>query len=171
MDEDNLKPLTESRVISTLAEVYKQLYLCPGREGQAQYDDVVKRGRDVKKKSLSHFCMDERDRLEYLDTPAGSVQCVTLHKRSDFVTFLQIMTNRCEAVDIPDTQGASLIDGVINRAKIKAHKEEFFKAEAEKGSLRPDWSTEFKRFTYRIRGIIRMRSLCFRSGLIMRSLP
>ena len=57
------------------------------------------------------------------------------------------MANRCEAVDIPDTQGASLIDGVINRAKIKAHKEEFFKAEAEKGSLRPDWSTEFKRFT------------------------
>lgn len=105
MDEDNLKPLTGSRVISTLAEVYKQLYLCPGREGQAQYDDVVKRGRDVKKKSLSHFCMDERDRLEYLDTPAGSVQCVTLHKRSDFVTFLQIMANRCEAVDIPDTQG------------------------------------------------------------------
>lgn len=36
---------------------------------------------------------------------------------------------------------------MINRAKIKAHKEEFFKAEAEKGSLRPDWSTEFKRFT------------------------
>ncbi len=80
MDEDNLKPLTGSRVISTLAEVYKQLYLCPGREGQAQYDDVVKRGRDVEKKSLSHFCMDERDRLEYLDTPAGSVLCVTLHE-------------------------------------------------------------------------------------------
>jgi hypothetical protein len=53
MDEDNLKPLTGSRVISTLAEVYKQLYLCPGREGQAQYDDVVKRGRDVEKKSLT----------------------------------------------------------------------------------------------------------------------
>lgn len=49
MDEDNLKPLTGIRVISTLAEVYKQLYLCPGREGQEQYDDVVKRGRDVEK--------------------------------------------------------------------------------------------------------------------------
>ncbi len=57
------------------------------------------------------------------------------------------MANRCEAVEIPDTQGASLIDGVINRAKIKAHKVEFFKAEAEKGNLWPGWSAEFKRFT------------------------
>ena len=135
------------QVIESLAGEFKQLYLCPGGEGQASYDDIVKRGRDVSEKSLSHFCMDEKDKLEYLDTPAGRVLCVTLNKRRDFVTFLQIMANRCEAVDIPDTQGASMIDGVINWTKIKAHKKEFLKAEADKGNLFPDWSAEFKRFT------------------------
>ncbi|MCR5789631.1 MAG: hypothetical protein K6G83_07055 [Lachnospiraceae bacterium] len=139
--------LSGRQVIEHLAEIYQQLYLCPGEEGQAQYGDIVKAGEDAEIKSLSHFTMNEKDTLACLDTPAGSVLCVTLQERKDFETFLRIMGHRCEAVEIPKTQGASLLDGVINWRKIYAREEEFFREEEEKGNPDPDWSSEFRRFT------------------------
>ena len=46
-------------------------------------------------------------------------------------------------VPIPRTQGASTLDGVINWTKIRAHKEEFLRA----NGAGADWDREFARFT------------------------
>ncbi len=134
-------------VISTLSSTYQQLYVPPGREGEKQYDEIVKCGRDAASRDLSHFHTHEKDSLVYEVTPAGSVGVVTLFEREDFVTFLRIMANRCTMAEIPDTQGAALLDGVINWDKIRAHKKKYISEEIEKGSSFPDWDSEFVRFT------------------------
>ncbi len=136
-----------SSVIEELAKIYQQLYIVPGEKAGEMYSDVVRRGREITDGSLSHFVTDERDSLEYEDTPAGKVCVVTLYNRTDFVTFLRIMANRCAPVDIPCTQGAAILDGVINWWKIRSHRDVFIAAETEKGIELPDWRAEFKRFT------------------------
>ncbi|MBQ7678978.1 MAG: hypothetical protein IJT34_03920 [Butyrivibrio sp.] len=134
-------------VIRRLAEIYQQLYVAPGADGPEKYAAIVRCGQDAVKHSLSHFQTDDGDSLDYEMTPAGEVAVITLQIRQDFETFLQIMANRCTPVEIPRTQGASTIDGVINWTKIKAHQEEFFAAELDKGNATPDWGAEFQRFT------------------------
>lgn len=142
-----MRDLTGRAVIEELAEIYKQLYLKPGEEGALEYPNVVRRGLDPDVKDLSHFISDERDRLTFEITPAGIVLVVVLYNREDFVTFLQIVGNKCRPIEIKDTQGASILDGVINWNKIHNHRFEFFKSEVLKGNTDPDWATEFKRFT------------------------
>lgn len=141
------KNLSGKEVYTALAEVYQQLYLKPAEEGREEYADIVRCGEDAEVKDLSHFTMNERDKLEYLNTPAGEVCCVTIYEREDFETFLRIMANKCKAVPIPSTQGASILDGVINWTKIYDHRDEFLRSETEKGNPEPDWDEEFKRFT------------------------
>lgn len=134
-------------VVKTLAKTYQQLYVAPGEEGEKKYADIVKCGRDAESRDLSHFRMNDADSLVYEDTPAGSIRVVTLHEREDFVTFLRIMGNRCAMADIPDTQGAVILDGVINWEKIHDHEREYINSEADKGKPSPDWGAEFRRFT------------------------
>ncbi len=134
-------------VVKRLAETYQQLYIAPGEDAGEKYAEVVKKGTKIKDGSLEHFLTDERDSLEYEDTPAGKACIITLFNRADFITFLQIMGNRCMPVPIPETQGASILDGVINWEKIRDHRDEFISAELRKGNTHPDWAGEFKRFT------------------------
>lgn len=134
-------------VLTSLAKIYQQLYIAPGNDNADKYADVVKKGHDIEDGDLSHFIMDTRDSLVYEDTPAGMVCVITLYNRADFVTFLRIMANRCTMAGIPDTQGASIIDGVANWAKIREHKEAFISGERMKGNPFPDWKAEFARFT------------------------
>ncbi len=141
------KELNGRAALVELAETYQQLYLSPGEEGEEKYGDIVRRGKNAEIKDLSHFQTDERDRLEYLETPEGEVSAITLFKREDFVTFLLIIANRCKIVPIPDTQGAAMLSGVINWRKIREHREEFIYEERKKGTKEPDWNSEFKRFT------------------------
>ena len=110
--------MNDRNVLRDLAEVYSQLYLKPGGPGEALYPEVVLRGRPVPEKDLSHFRGADGDSCVYEDTPAGPVRVVTLADRGDFETFLQIMAERCKPVPIPRTQGASILDGVINRGRI-----------------------------------------------------
>ena len=72
---------------------------------------------------------------------------MTLYNLDDFITFLRIMASRCTMADIPDTQGASLLDGISDWTKIRAHKAEYIAGELKKGNPNPDWISEFKRFT------------------------
>lgn len=134
-------------VLPCLAKIYPQLYLAPGPEGEAAYRPVVSQGRSVPGESLAHFRMDARDSCAYESTPAGEVLVVTLWQRVDFETFLHIMAQRCALKPIPATQGASILDGVINWTKIRAHEQAFYKAAAEAGEENPDWGAEFRRFT------------------------
>lgn len=112
-------------VLPTLAERYQQLYLIPGDEGAEQYKAIVRRGEAAENKSLSHFKRNDRDSLAIEETPAGSVQIVTLHERADFELFLQIMAHRCVPTPIPASEGAMLLSGVANWQKINAHLAQF----------------------------------------------
>ena len=140
-------PYQGRNAIAVLAEEYPQLYLVPGPQGAAQYRLVVGRGQQPESKDLSHFRGTERDQLRLEDTPAGPVRAVTLCDRADFELFLQIMSRRCEPVEIPPTQGAAILDGVINWNRIRSHQKEYEENARAAGNPAPDWGAEFKRFT------------------------
>ncbi|MCR4556673.1 MAG: hypothetical protein K5779_02480 [Saccharofermentans sp.] len=129
-----------------LAGIYQQLYLRPGPEGAEEYKQIVSKGMTASVKDLTHFRSHPADRCFYEDTPAGSVLVITLHYREDFELFLQIMANRCMPYDIPATQGAAILDGVVNWKKINAHRTSFMMSEKMAGNPEPDWNAEFKRF-------------------------
>ncbi len=134
-------------VIEELAKSYAQLYIVPGDDVDDIYANVVRKGQKPDTNDLSHFYTNDNDNLQILDTPAGNVLCVTLGDRRDFVTFIRIMANRCKMVDVPDTQGASAISGIINWKKIYNHKDEFLKTLKDTDDPISEWNMEFKRFT------------------------
>ena len=68
---------------------------------------------------------------------------ITLGERADFELFLQIMAHRCTCAPIPQTQGAAILDGVVNWTKIREHEAAFLAA----GGTNDGWSGEFARFT------------------------
>ena len=130
-------------ILKPLAEIYPQLYLTPGAEGAEEaYSRIVRRGEDAPAHSLAHFRGSSLDELTTESTPAGEVRAVTLGNRQDFEMFLQIMANRCVPVEIPATQGASILDGVVNWPRIHAHREAWL---AEGGDPL-GWTEEFRRF-------------------------
>ncbi len=130
-------------VLPALARVYPQLYLVPGAEAAETYRDIVLRGQDAPGHSLTHFRGHDGDSLIPEETPAGTVPVITLQERADFELFLQIMAHRCTPAAIPKTQGASILDGIVNWTKIRARKEEFLRTRG----LEADWDGEFARFT------------------------
>lgn len=131
-------------VLAELASQYQQLYLTPGNE--AQYQEIVLKGKEAEIKSLSHFKTHPEDNLSWEDTPAGKVRIVYLHEREDFELFLQIMAKKCKAVEIPSTQGAAIIDGVVDWEKIRAHRRNCVLKSLSTG-VPLDWTKEFRRFT------------------------
>ena len=130
-------------VLSALAAIYPQLNLCPGEESAEAYKRIVQYGEAAPVCDLHRFLGDERDSCAIETTPAGEVQVITLHQRPDFERFLQIMAFRCREKEIPATQGASILDGVINWTKIRSRKAAFFAS----GGSEEDWPAEFRRFT------------------------
>ena len=130
-------------ILRPLAEIYPQLYLTPGEEGAKLYQEIVRKGADAPEHSLDHFRGSSRDEITTEKTPAGDVLAVTLGDRQDFELFLQIMGNRCTPAEIPATQGASILDGVINWTKIRKHRQEYLAA----GGNPMAWGEEFRRFT------------------------
>ncbi|MBR3631016.1 MAG: hypothetical protein IKN55_11185 [Oscillospiraceae bacterium] len=141
----NQTVITGRQVIPALADIFRQLYLVPGEESQQLYKGVVLRGEEPPTNSLAHFITSDRDRCSFEQTPAGEVRVIVLDERQDFETFLRIMANRCAAVEIPRTQGASIISGIINRRRIDAHREEFEREHPDAGLI--GWNAEFRRFT------------------------
>ena len=133
----------QTGLVAELAAIYPQLYLTPGEEGAMAYGPIVRQGKDAPSHSLDHFRGSALDSLTTEDTPAGPVQIITLGDRQDFETFLRIMAHRCVAKEIPVTQGASILDGVINWTKIRAHREAYLSG----GGDVFGWQNEFKRFT------------------------
>ena len=136
-------PVRPDSVLRPLAEIYPQLYLTPGEEGAKLWSGIVGKGLSAPSSSLDHFHGSPQDSVNLEKTPAGSVMAVTLGDRQDFELFLQIMANKCVPTAIPATQGASILDGVINWQKIRDHEKEYLAA----GGTEEGWSEEFRRFT------------------------
>ena len=138
----------EKRALKTLAGRYPQLYLDPDKEGAHEAClAAVRQGIMPEECSLRHFHGDERDRLETVETPAGPVDVLTLFSRTDFETCLRILAYHCGDAVIPETQGASTLDGIVNWPRIREHRERFFREQALAGIADPDWSEEFRAFT------------------------
>jgi len=137
------QPLRGRAVLPALAETYPQLNLPLGEEGTEAYRRIVGYGEAAPSRDLSRFLGDERDSCDIEQTPAGPVQVITLHQRADFERFLQIMAFRCRETPIPKTQGASILDGVVNWTRIRAHQAAFLAA----GGREEDWPGEFQAFT------------------------
>jgi len=130
-------------VLRPLAEIYPQLYLTPGEEGAKLWREIVGKGLSAPSDSLDHFHGSDQDSVNLEKTPAGSVLSVTLGDREDFELFLQIVAYKCVPTEIPATQGASILDGVINWQRIRDHKKEYLAS----GGTEDGWSEEFNRFT------------------------
>lgn len=93
---------------------------------------------------MSHFIGSPEDSVAIEHTPEGDVTVVTLAERKDFETFLQIMLYHCEPEPILPSVGAMTLNGLVNWAKIRRHKEAFLKEH-----LLWAWGDEFKAFTSR----------------------
>ena len=144
------KNISGKHVIPYLAEIYQQLYLEPGEKGEEEYPLIVRQGKDASKKTLAHFRMTDGDSCHYEATPAGEVRVVTLCDRHDFETFLQIMGEACRKVPIPATQGAVILDGVVNHQRIEEHRKAFYQAAEDAGKPEPgffEWLAERSEFT------------------------
>lgn len=135
-------------VIAQLAETYQQLYLDPDHTPADAYKAVVLKGDRPVSCSLSHFHMDERDKLESIDTSAGTAEVITLCDRHDFEMFIRCMmaAKHGPQYEVPPSMGASTIVA-FNWPKIASHKQKFFEEQQAAGVLIPDWSAEFRRFT------------------------
>lgn len=134
--------------IERLAEIYPQLYLDPDREDTEKYRSIVLKGDRADTSDLSHFRMDERDRLEMVDTPAGPVRVVSLFDRHDFEVFVRDMmaAKAGPGKEVPPTMGASTIYA-FNWPRIHAHMKAYEKEQKDQGNAEPDMSAEFRRFT------------------------
>ena len=134
-------------VLPFLAQTYQQLYVEPGEAGELLYVQIVRKGQDAPVKDLSHFKMNEKDRLELVQMPVGQIMVITLYERTDFELFLQIMANKCVPCEVPATQGASILDGVVNWPRIHEHMKKWINEKNAEGQILPDRTEEFRRFT------------------------
>lgn len=106
--------------LDILARRYPQILL-PVQEGMKntdEYKNVCLRGEKCERPIT--FSKDPKDSLETVETPAGSVEVLSLRKREDFVHACQCLGNKCEPVEIPDSTGAMAIFGLNNWDKVRA---------------------------------------------------
>ncbi|MBO7703338.1 MAG: hypothetical protein J6S26_02740 [Solobacterium sp.] len=143
MSNTTLNTLASGKdVIPSLAERYPQMYLEPTEEGRSEYRDIVLGGSDAPTHSLDHFAGSDSDTFELLSLPCGIVRIARLSERKDFEMCLSILANRCTVKEIPSTQGASILDGLISWKNIRDHEQEFLKDHTEE-----EWEAEFRAFT------------------------
>lgn len=106
--------------IDILAKRYPQI-LMPIEEGirnSEEYKNVCLRGQESNRPIT--FSKDPKDKLETVETPAGSVEVLSLRKREDFVHACRCLGHRCEPVEIPDSTGAMALFGLNNWDKVRA---------------------------------------------------
>ena len=139
-------------VVREMAHRYNQLYLTPekGMSGTVAYSDIVRYGKIPKELSekisaedLPGFKGNVNDRLFSEVTPAGRVDIVYLHERSDFERFLQIMAFAGEPAEVASRIESAEILGVTNWRRIEEHMNQYLEAGSEKIS----WRDELRRFT------------------------
>ncbi len=137
-------------VMERMAHRYNQLYLSPekGISETGVYTDIVNYGKtppEIRTKmnqGLSGFKCSEFDRLFSEITPAGKVDIVYLHERSDFERFIQIMAYRGEPADISSELESAEIVGITNWRKIEMHMDDYIR----RGGSALSWREELRKF-------------------------
>lgn len=122
---NNPNTLTEHPIL-ILARRYPQLSLPikPGERETEEYKSAVLRGKKIENRPA--FLFNENDRLMCIDTPAGKAEVLFLEDREDFVHAMRALAHRCEPVEIPESNGATAISGLINWEKLRPHLETDF---------------------------------------------
>ena len=141
---------TES-VMEKMAYRYNQLYLTPqkGISGTGLYYDIVRYGKVppevhsiIKNEGLSGFSCSDKDKFFSETTPAGRVDIIYIHERSDFERFLQIMAYSCEPAKVSPAIESAEILGVTNWRRIENHMSEYI----NNGGDTCSWRDELRRF-------------------------
>lgn len=89
-----------------------------GMRGSEEYKRVCLRGEAPKADPV--FNKTDEDRLEPVETPAGTVEVLYLADREDFVHAYRALCYHCEPKLIPDSTGAVTLIGLNNWEKIRA---------------------------------------------------
>lgn len=108
-------------ILSELSFQYPQLCfpIAAGTSASSEYRDAVYFGK--KYKGSLDYTLSEKDWLQCVDTPVGSINVLFLHEREDFEKCACALSNRCEPKIIPKAIGAFLISGLINWEKVRKH--------------------------------------------------
>ena len=125
--------------LAVLAKRFPQLYVAPAEGAQTAHRLAAGRGIAPAGADLGHFVTSPEDELREVDTPAGSVEVVFLHNRSDFETFLQIVGHKAEPVPIARTVGAITYRGIADWGKVAVAHAAYVAAGGD------DWPNEFAR--------------------------
>lgn len=125
--------------LAVLATRFPQLYVAPAEGAQTAHRLAAGRGIAPAGADLGHFVTSPEDELREVDTPAGPVEVVFLHNRSDFETFLQIVGHKAEPVPIARTVGAITYRGIADWGKVAAAHAAYVAAGGD------DWPNEFAR--------------------------
>ena len=125
--------------LAVLAKRFPQLYVAPAEGAQTAHRLAAGRGIAPAGADLGHFVTSPEDELREVDTPAGPVEVVFMHNRSDFETFLQIVGHRAEPVPIARTVGAITYRGIADWGKVAAAHAAYVAAGGD------DWPNEFAR--------------------------
>ena len=128
-------------ILEKLSRRYPQLLLPISdetRHGEV-YKNAVLRGMELT--GTPDFSLSDKDSFELVETPAGTVEVLTLADRADFEHCIRALAHRCENAELPKTMGASTISGLINWEKIRTHQKEYLASGGE------DWDSEFAAFT------------------------
>ena len=128
-------------ILEKLSRRYPQLLLPISdetRHGEV-YKNAVLRGMELT--GTPDFSLSDKDSFEVVETPAGTVEVLTLADREDFEHCIRALAHRCENAELPKTMGASTISGLINWEKIRTHQKEYLASGGE------DWDSEFSAFT------------------------
>lgn len=126
-------------VIEVLARRFPQLYIVPADDALDAYRLASGRGQAPKDGNLDHFSMTPDDELREVDTPSGPVEVLFLKNRADFETFLQIIGNKAQPVQISPTVGAITYRGLADWGKVSRAHETYLSSGGD------DWPSEFAR--------------------------
>ena len=137
-------------VMETMAQRYNQLYLTPkkGISETGVYTDIVHYGKTPPEvavkmnEGLSGFKCSKYDKLFSETTPAGKVDIVYIHERSDFERFIQIMAYRGEPANVSSSLESAEIVGITNWRKIEQHMNEYI----DHGGNELSWRDELRKF-------------------------
>lgn len=107
-------------ILYTLAKRYPQVYL-PIEKGiskSEEYRNTCLKGEKSNRQLL--FSFNPKDKLETIDTIAGTVEVLTMYDRDDFEHVIRSIAYKGEPEDIPSSTGAMALFGLNNWEKVRA---------------------------------------------------
>ena len=146
-----------AQAIESLAQRFPQLYVAPAEGAQEAHRAASGRGIAPEGANLDHFITSEADELREVETPAGPIEVLYLRERADFETFLRIIGNKSQPVEISRTVGAVTYRGLADWGKVAAARADYITSGGD------DWGAEFARLA-KVPGAFRSEIIAISEG-------